>query len=489
MKSGKREALRLSTLVFVFVTAAILWCCESNVNKVGGRDSDTDQPDPSTRFDEINGVVWFYNNRYDYRFEDIRGDLDTLHSAGFRILGFYAPYDGDKEKWHGCGPLDFYTPPPPCGSVEDFRALTSDAHDRGMKVVAYFAIIYIDKASEFFRTAEEQYAAGDRTSREVAAFHWTDNSEDPLPTPAAGPSAWQWSATAGAYFWSLWGEAGFDMNLAGARAEIERAEKFWLDAGLDGFMFDALFVDPAYRDLAVTLPSTYTPTEKWLTFESTNYEETDDYLEFGLTSWFNLEDDDTANDYTWIALGMDGGEGLEEALLRRDEARARGRLTHAWSIWEDEDVDPYPDEDRMRVQEAAALAGGGITYGAPDYEAYMRWPQARRDRWEAVLVAVNAHRSLWPSASRRRLSVGNDDRAYAMLRTSTDGTESALLVYNFDDAPRTVTVDLSGSSISTDQAPVDLYEPGATPPPIEGASYALELPAYGFTFLGVTLSP
>ena len=259
MKSGKREALRLATLEFVFVTAAILWCCESNVNKVGGRDSDTDQPDPSTRFDEINGVVWFYNNRYDYRFEDIRGDLDTLHSAGFRILGFYAPYDGDKEKWHGCGPLDFYTPPPPCGSVEDFRALTSDAHDRGMKVVAYFAIIYIDKASEFFRTAEEQYAAGDRTSREVAAFHWTDNSEDPLPTPAAGPSAWQWSATAGAYFWSLWGEAGFDMNLAGARARVGKAElrefRRLLEGAEPGFIDDLVrtdlpevFYGPGVRD-------------------------------------------------------------------------------------------------------------------------------------------------------------------------------------------------------------------------------------------------
>lgn len=433
-------------------------------------------------FLDLNGWMWFYTTADEIGFTDITAMLDDLHDRGIRVIGIYSPYDGDVEKWLGCIARDFYSTAPQSGTVEDFTAMVDGAHDRGMKVVTYFSSLGMDDESEFFRTAEQQYADGDRTSREVSAFHWVEDDSAPLPTPATGPSEWEFSEVAGAYYWSLWGGAGFDLDLPGARAEVIRAERFWLDTGIDGFMWDAAFVDPEFRQVLVDLPVAHSPSDKWLTFEVTYAEEADSYVDFGLTSWFNLEDNDEENDYSLVAAGDASVEDVEEALAIAEEAHDDGKLTHAWSPWE---PDAYGDT-RMRVQEAALLAGGGIAYGAASYTGYQDWPQDVRAAWERVLMTTNTNPALLPSAHRTRLPAGDDGNAYAMYATADDDSQTALLVYNLGGQPATVTVDLAGSGIATDQVPVDLYrdQPAA---PIDGTTYAVDLPTYGFALLQVNV--
>ena len=50
-----------------------------------------------------------------------------------------------------------------------------------------------------------------------------------------------------------------------------------------------------------------------------------------------------------------------------------------------------------------------------------------------------------------------------MQRTSTDGKQTALLIYNFHNTPENVTVDLTGTGINTQQVPKDLYNGGRGP--------------------------
>jgi hypothetical protein len=476
-------------LVCAAVSALGLLTSSAGCDRTGSPPvADPSDPDQAPiRFQDLNGVMWFYTTDQDIRFADITAMMDDLHDRGIRVIGIYSPYDGNKEKYLGCAPRDFYAAAPQSGSVEDFTEMAAAAHARGMKVVAYFVNIYIDKDSTFFRAAEQQYAAGDRTSREVSAFRWTDSPDGELPRPAAGPSAWQFSKAANAYYWSLWEEPAFDHTLPGARAELVRVEKFWLDAGLDGFMWDAAFVDPAFRELMVELPLGHTPSDKWLTFESTAAEEGDLYADFGLTSWFNLEDDDAANDYSTVAAGEDGADDLEEGLERSDAARAAGKLTHAWSLWEEDGVPGYADDDSMRVQEAALLGGAGILFGHPNHAEYAAWPAARRAAWDAVLVAINGNRALLPSASRVRVPAGPGEKAYAMLRVAGDGSQAALLVYNLGRRAATVTVELGDTGVVQDQVPVDLVAGREHDrlPPISGSSYSIDLAAHGFAFLEV----
>lgn len=432
-------------------------------------------------FLELNGWVWFYTTAGEITFAGITDMLDELHGGGIRVLGIYSPYDGDPDKWLGCAPLDFYDVAPQAGTLDDFEMLVSEAHDRGMKVVTYFVNIYIDRRSAFFRAAERQYAQGDRSARQVSAFRWSDDPTAPLPTPAAGPSDWQYSEVAGAYYWSLWGEAGLDHRLAGARAELARVERFWLDIGVDGFMWDAAFPDPAFRELMVDVPLSHSSSDKWLTFESTAAEESEPYYGFGLTSWFNFADEDTSNDYSRIAVGSGDADDLELALAYSDDARSVGRLTHAWSPW---GSPRYPDNERMLVQEAALLAGAGIGYGAPSYTALRSWPEVARANWHRLLAVVNENPALLPSASRRRVSAGDDPKSYAMIRTSRDGSQTALLVYNFREEPTTVPVDLEGSGVRVGQIPLDLLADDPAPE-ISDPIHRVSLPPYGFAFLQV----
>jgi hypothetical protein len=458
----------------------------AGVESPGGPSTENPSVDPATTtagsFLHLNGWMWFYTSADEIRFADITAMLDDLHDRGIRVIGIYSPYDGDVDKWLGSMPTDFYDVPPQNGTLDDFVALVDAAHALDMKVVTYMGNLSIDRGSEFFRAAEQQYAAGDRTSREVSAFHWTDDEQDPLPvpTPEPGPNEWKYSKVAGAYYWSIWGEAGFDQELPGARAEVERFEKLWLDTGIDGVMWDSGVADPMLRQGMVDLPVGYTPNDKWLTFEVTNSEEVDTYIDYGLTSWFNLEDNDEENDYSLIADGPAEADDLEESLAIADEVHSLGKLTHAWSPWE---ADAYPD-DRMRVQEAALLAGGGIAYGAPTYTGFLEWPEPVRSDWEHVLAIVNDNPALAPAASRTRVPAGRDAKTYAMRSTAADGSQTALLVYNLRDEPATVSLDLADTGIGTDQTPRDLVN-GGIAAPITGTRYSVDLAAYGFAILQV----
>lgn len=457
-------------------------------------------------FESLNGVAWFYSSSEEIRFTSITARLDELYAQGVRVIGIYSPYHGNKHKWLGCDPLDFYDVSPANGRMQDFRELVSAAHARGMKVVSYFTNIFIDRKSKFFVDAQAQYARGDRNSPEVSAVSWSakpkgtigiaQKDEDDFEDPDGPEPKWLYSPVAKAWYWSIWGEVGFDFSLPGARSEVVRAMKFWLDTGLDGFMFDAGEVKESYRAVMVDVIKNHGGEKKWITFESTEGEKAASYDKFGLTSWFNLEDNDHVNDYSRVVRGQISMDELEMALRISDRARSLGKSTHAWAkASSDEDLrsgeeeeeaeekKPYVNEPLMRVQEAALLAGAGILYGTPNISQLEQWPSQTREAWSRVLVAVNANASLLPSASRQRLKVlGAPARTFAMLRKS--GAQKALLVFNFTPQPRAVLVSLEGAGLKNAQKPVDLVGK-SSPALLSGSSYRVDLAPWGFAFLGV----
>ena len=199
------------------------------------------------------------------------------------------------------------------------------------------------------------------------------------------------------------------------------------------------------------------------------------------------------NDYVRIIKGEINADGLEKALQHSDWAHERNCWTYAWSIWHDAVANlnhskPYPtysNDDIMRVQEAALLAGAGITYGCGMYDQYLTWSPTLKSNWGKVLKTINSNTCLLPSASRNRLST-SDQTTYAIKRTSADGSETAILIYNFSNNAQDVSVDLSGSGINTNQTPVDLYN-GGNGPAITSSIYTVNLPAYGFKILSVAM--
>jgi len=465
-----------------------------------------------SEFQNLNGFMWYYNNYFDNKFKDIEKDLDNLKSRGIRVLGFFTPYQGNKANCDGCSPVDFYRPSPQSGSMQDWNHLVAAAHGKGMKVVTYMINIYMDETSPFFKKAEKEYAAGDRTSREVSSFAWTKDPNTPVPNlnPQMASddwTGWKWSKTAGAYYWKLWFGPGFDFTKPGGRTEVDRMEKFWFDTGIDGVIWDVGTTDERWKHDAIDLPKSYTPNEKWLAIEQADSGTASVWQQYGVNTWHQSKgsvfpENDASNDYSRIVNGTTDADALEEALRATDTARAMGATTYAWSIWgDDPDVNlkphkypTYPDDDVMRVQEAALLAGAGITYGSAMNDQYIRWSKKLQTGWGRVLQTVNSNAALLPSASRSRVtagfdtsnpSSGLDPKVYAMRRTSADGKQTALLLYNFHNTAAKVSVDLDGTGIRTKQTPKDLYN-GGNGPAIDGRAYTVDLPAYGFKILQVS---
>ncbi|WP_405795642.1 alpha-glucosidase C-terminal domain-containing protein [Streptomyces sp. NBC_01506] len=110
-------------------------------------------------------------------------------------------------------------------------------------------------------------------------------------------------------------------------------------------------------------------------------------------------------------------------------------------------------------------------------------PRPRRSHRRHLVRTRNGTRPP-PAAGRTRVPAGDDPKCYALRRTSEDGKQTALRVYNFDSGAKNVTVDLTGTGIDTRQTPKDLYD-GGKGPAIKGTKYTVSLPAYGFKILEV----
>lgn len=488
------------------------------------------QEEKKNSFLDTNGIMWFYNTWFDYKYTDLTAKLDEFKENGINILGFFCPYDGNKELYDGCDPMNWYDVPEQCGTIEDFEKLVDEAHKRDMKVICYFVNIYIDKESEFFKTAEKQYAVGEYDAKECATFYWMPGTKDNPPAESALPTSkesvfgttspapslqpfktkWEWSDTAGAWYCNVWLGGGMNFDMPGAQETSMDIEKFWLDKGLDGFTFDVSSDTPKMQDIWVHIPETYTDNDKWIATERGDDTHAEQFERYGYNCWFNLADSDQVNDYTRVVgniLGADGSElslkedlgisptdadGLEQAFTNSDRAHAMNCWTYALSPWGDDaeenlETSSYPsyaDDEKMRVQEAALLAGGGITYGCGMYDQYLTWSDTLRENWGKVLKTVSDNKALLPSADRKRVNTVSESTSFAMTRTADDGSQSALLIYNLTNNEQTIKVQTGEAGIKDGISLNDLYN-GGNAGIISGEEYEVTLPAYGFQMLEI----
>ncbi|MBU2665328.1 glycoside hydrolase family 13 protein [Actinoplanes bogorensis] len=153
--------------------------------------------------------------------------------------------------------IDYTAVDPSYGTVEDVRALVTDAHALGLRVLLDIVPNHTSDQHEWF-----QQALADPSSPFADLYHFMPPSESP-------PNNWQsmfggpaWSRTPdGRWYLHLFTPQQPDLNwdepaVADAFDEVLR---FWFDLGVDGFRVDVaygLFKDPAYRDN----PGIYSPT-------------------------------------------------------------------------------------------------------------------------------------------------------------------------------------------------------------------------------------
>ena len=154
----------------------------------------------------------------------LTGKLDYLSDLG--INGLWLMPVMPSPSYHKYDVTDYRDIDPQYGTLDDFRTLLSEAHERGIRVIIDLPINHSSDLHPWFISA-----AADVGSPYRAYYLWSD-------TPQTG-----YSERNGNYYESRFVSSMPDLNLDNeqVRAEIEEILRFWLvDVGVDGFRLDAV---------------------------------------------------------------------------------------------------------------------------------------------------------------------------------------------------------------------------------------------------------
>jgi len=166
--------------------------------------------------------------------------LDYLQWLGVDCL-WLLPFYPSPLRDGGYDISDYFDVHPESGTVDDLRTLLTEAHARGIRVIADLVINHTSDQHPWFVES--------RSSRDNPRSDWYVWNDDDQRWPEARVvfidverSNWAYDAERGQYYWHRFYSHQPDLNyenpdVADAMLEVVR---FWLDLGLDGFRLDAV---------------------------------------------------------------------------------------------------------------------------------------------------------------------------------------------------------------------------------------------------------
>jgi glycosidase len=166
---------------------------------------------------------------------DLRGltqRLDYLKELG--VTGIWLmPVTASADHDHGYATSDYRAVEPAYGTLADLDELLTQAHARGIGVIADYVINHAARAHPLFQLAAQGPQAPYRDW-----FVW----QDPAPT---GWDIWgknPWTTTSGGSYFATFGPHMPDFNLKNpAVVDYHLSSlRFWLNRGFDGFRLDAV---------------------------------------------------------------------------------------------------------------------------------------------------------------------------------------------------------------------------------------------------------
>ncbi len=166
--------------------------------------------------------------------------LDYLQELGVDCL-WLLPIFPSPLLDDGYDIADYYGILKTYGTVEDFKNLLNDAHQRGMRVIADLVLNHTSDQHPWFQSA--------RTSRDDPYrnyYVWSDTDqkyrEARIIFLDTEKSNWTWSEPTGQYYWHRFYSSQPDLNYdnPAVQEEMLRVAAFWLELGVDGFRADAV---------------------------------------------------------------------------------------------------------------------------------------------------------------------------------------------------------------------------------------------------------
>jgi oligo-1,6-glucosidase len=171
----------------------------------------------------------------------ITGRLDYLKNLGIDVIWLSPIYESPGVD-NGYDISDYRTIDPRYGTMEDFDRLLSEAHGRGIRMVADLVVNHTSDRHPWFI---ESRSSRDNPKREW--YIWRDGFNGGPPNELRSVfsgSAWKKDDLTGQYYLHLFAVEQPDLNWAEpqVRNALYDMMRFWLDKGIDGFRMDVIDV-------------------------------------------------------------------------------------------------------------------------------------------------------------------------------------------------------------------------------------------------------
>jgi len=157
---------------------------------------------------------------------DYLNDGDQETSTDLGVTGIWLMPVHPASSYHGYDLLDYYAINPEYGSIEEFKRLLDEAHQRGMRVIIDLVLNHTSSDHAWF------VASRDPTSEYRDWYVWSE----------AEPSGSGWHATDTGYYLGIFWEGMPDLNYTNPAVTMQMQDivRYWLqDIGVDGFRLDA----------------------------------------------------------------------------------------------------------------------------------------------------------------------------------------------------------------------------------------------------------
>lgn len=472
---------------------------------------------------------------------DVLNDGDPATSTDLGVDALWLMPIHPSPSYHGYDVTDYRDVHPDYGTLEDFDALLTAAHARGMKVVIDLVLNHTSVEHPWFASAR---ASATSPFRDHYVWQPTKPTGYTNPTGAGDP----WHAGTGGYYYGLFWSGMPDLNWKNPAVEAELLEvmKFWLARGVDGFRVDAArylvengtavsdqqqthdLVQRLRHALHQSHPQALLVAEAWTAFTTVGkyYGEGN---EFQLAFNFDVSDalirsvnDGTRasiNQANFVSAGAVPDRGFEAPFLRNhDQVRTTRALgaSLAKSRLAAVQLFAQPGTPFIYYGEELGMVGGPNVSRDEDKRTPMRWdtgapsygfstgqswyatrfgnvaPEApgtdvqsqRADagslwnHYRTLIALKHAHPALSHGAASRPAVTGGGDGVFAVLR-AVEGGQRVLLVTNLSaQAAGPFTVAVTGT-------PTLLYREGLSSPPVpqDGALAFGGLAAQSFCFV------
>jgi len=167
--------------------------------------------------------------------------IDYLQDLGVTCL-WLLPFFPSPLKDDGYDISDYLNVHPMYGTVEDFRAFLSAAHDRDLQVIIELVVNHTSDQHPWFQRAR----LAPRDSVERNFYVWSESEEKykdaRIIFSDTERSNWTWDPVAKQYYWHRFFSHQPDLNYDNPTVieEVLKVMRYWLDMGVDGLRVDAI---------------------------------------------------------------------------------------------------------------------------------------------------------------------------------------------------------------------------------------------------------